>query len=344
MLQRSLLALLYAAAGIASALNVKGGQQQCPDEGGSSEGQDGIAITVDLSNSEDAANLENLLKGLESCSWAQQIPKYIFYNDQAKHPRDIFVLQESFSDLNVKLIDMDKPLDGLHMWSHPQEMTAKEFDDDYGLGYRMMCDTWATRMPEVAKRLGLKYLMRLDSDSKLTCTADRQQNPFDVMRSKCLKYGYYNLSRDFWWLTKGFKEFLIGYLMSREGHFLKDAMENVGSVTLEPEKVIAIRPQGAPDAGHSVWLGRKMFYNNFEILKVDHFLQDSVKEFTEAVASNKGIYLHRWGDAVIRYYQVTLFAKKEEIQCFSSADFSYSHPNSLGQGSNDDGTCTKQIV
>eukprot|EP00930_Biecheleria_cincta_P002831 TRINITY_DN10380_c0_g1_i1.p1 TRINITY_DN10380_c0_g1~~TRINITY_DN10380_c0_g1_i1.p1 ORF type:complete len:621 (-),score=102.78 TRINITY_DN10380_c0_g1_i1:25-1887(-) len=309
---------------------------------GNASGHDGIIIMVDLSNDQDIANLWALLGGLKSCSWSQKIPKYILYNDQARHQSTVNDFKTRFG---VVAVDMDKQLGDLRIWSHPQEYSeSTKFADSYSLGYRMMCEAWGVKMPEVAKRLGLKYFMRLDSDSKMTCDADRQQSPFDIMRSKRLKYGYYNLSRDFWYWTQGFRAFLIGYAATHQKNFLPGAMESMASLIADPDRISVKRAAGSQQQGEVVWLGRKMFYNNFEILQVDHFLQDSVKDFTAAVAKSQGIYKHRWGDAVIRYYQVALFAKPEEIGCFSDDVFHYSHANNLNEGRNSEGACTKQIV
>jgi len=320
----------------------KQSQPKCLDSQRGSAGHDGIIIMIDLSNVKDVENVGKLFAGLKSCSWSQKIPKYMLYNDHARHQDTLNSFMERF---DVRAIDMDKPLGELHIWSHPQEYSeSTKFHDKYGLGYRMMCEAWGIKMPEVARRLGLKYFMRLDSDSKMTCDADRQQSPFDVMRSKCLKYGYYNLSRDFWFWTQGFRDFLIGYASTHKKNFLPGAMESMASLYAEPDKIVSKRAAGLPDEGKEIWLGRKMFYNNFEILQVDHFLQDSVKDFTAAVAKSHGIYKHRWGDAVIRYYQVAFFAKPEEVGCFDSDEFHYSHANTLNKGRNREGTCTRQIV
>lgn len=59
--------------------------------------------------------------------------------------------------------------------------------------------------------------------------------------------------------------------------------------------------------------GVRLVYNNFEVTKVDFFLRDEVWTFTEAVYRSQGIFKYRWGDAVLRYLTLALFAKPEEV-------------------------------
>ena len=56
----------------------------------------------------------------------------------------------------------------------------------------------------------------------------------------------------------------------------------------------------------------RLFYTNLEAARVAHFRRPDVRAFTEAVRQSGGISRHRWGDAIVRYMQVALFATPEQ--------------------------------
>ena len=69
----------------------------------------------------------------------------------------------------------------------------------------------------------------------------------------------------------------------------------------------------------------RVFYNNFEVAKVAHFLRPDVRNFTDAVRRGGGIFQRRWGDAIVRYMQVALFARPDEVYCFGPQELAYCH-------------------
>merc|ERR1712007_381527 len=73
--------------------------------------------------------------------------------------------------------------------------------------------------------------------------------------------------------------------------------------------------------GYGAW----SFYNNFEVAHVPFFLCPEVQEFTKAVIDSQMIILRRWGDAVVRFFQVVLFATAAQIHCFNGSEITYSH-------------------
>jgi len=70
-------------------------------------------------------------------------------------------------------------------------------------------------------------------------------------------------------------------------------------------------------SSHQVyWFRSPMFYNNIELVKVSYLEDPRVREFTETVVeASKGTYGYRWGDAIIRYWQVVLFSKRQDVWC-----------------------------
>ena len=41
--------------------------------------------------------------------------------------------------------------------------------------------------------------------------------------------------------------------------------------------------------------------NNWEICDMDFFTQPQIKHFVDYIMETNGIYLYRWGDAILRY-------------------------------------------
>ena len=46
----------------------------------------------------------------------------------------------------------------------------------------------------------------------------------------------------------------------------------------------------------------RIFYTNFEVVKIDFIRSSSYPSFIQAINETMGIYKFRWGDALIRYY------------------------------------------
>ena len=84
----------------------------------------------------------------------------------------------------------------------------------------------------------------------------------------------------------------------------------------------------------------RLFYTNFEIGRVRHFLRTDVREFTHAIRRSNGIFRYRWGDAIVRFLQVALFATSREVYCFTGAQLAYCHSGCCtGSGSYDAKCC-----
>lgn len=183
----------------------------------------------------------------------------------------------------------------------------------------------------LAHELGLEYYLRLDSDSVLTCSddvrlkgtqaeplgikeksnltyfkADAEYSLFDAVSKDGHVYGYYDSRTEAW-------------AASRHLHkFVKDYSQNH---TLNLSGKIASGVMAKRDSGPS-----EGFNTNMEVVDVTYFLRDDIQEFTRSVASNHGIYDWRWGDAIIRYWQVALFSEHQDIKCLTSEDhITYSH-------------------
>lgn len=70
-----------------------------------------------------------------------------------------------------------------------------------------------------------------------------------------------------------------------------------------------------------------LFYNNFEVAHVPFFFRPEVRHWTAAVMDSGGIYKYRWGDAVLRYLTLALFAEPNQIMhARKDVELPYCHP------------------
>jgi hypothetical protein len=67
------------------------------------------------------------------------------------------------------------------------------------------------------------------------------------------------------------------------------------------------------------------YYNNFEITKVKFFQRKDVCHWVEFIDSTYGIFKYRWGDAVLRYLTLALFAERQEVLYRDNYNLSYCH-------------------
>jgi hypothetical protein len=128
--------------------------------------------------------------------------------------------------------------------------------------------------------------MRLDSDSMILSPVK-----FDL-------FGYMQKS-----------DFLYGFISDA----LTDRVEYTAGLWPLAEQVIqAGRHPVYKTLYHDIPEGR-CFYTNFEICRLDWFRQAAWSEFFSEIDRAGGIYTTRWGDHIIRYLGVNLFAPPGHI-------------------------------
>ena len=69
------------------------------------------------------------------------------------------------------------------------------------------------------------------------------------------------------------------------------------------------------------------YFNNFEVTRVDFMNQAHVRRWHEAVTEMEpfGVYRFRWGDALIRYLTLAMFAAPDMISYHNNTEY-YEHP------------------
>ena len=136
--------------------------------------------------------------------------------------------------------------------------------------------------------------MRIDDDSYIHSDVDL----FRLFHETKADYGYFKFSYDPFFVSFGYNDLVRDYIK-----------EN--NLTHHIPNYVNIKE------GHS-----PVFYNNFEMVKISHFKRKDVREFNERVKQSGGIFEYRWGDAISRFFQITLFTDK--VKCFTDG-FEYSH-------------------
>lgn len=256
-------------------------------------GKDGIVVLLEMGNAVDVESLLRLYRNVEHCPWARSIPFFVLYDDRARHLDVLAKLSHKAPSAHfVDLLEHG-------LWTHPDLTAVPDGPGNHSLGYRMMCDLFATRIQRVARLLGLDYYLRLDADASLTCS-ESVQNPFLTMRQNGAVYGY----------VKTFVE------AARYGVSMSAAVLDYAQTV--PTSYSIFESIQWRDRHQSYWLRSPLFYNNIELVKVSYLEDPRVRRFTETVVeASKGIYGRRWGDAIIRYWQVVLFSGIGDVWCMT---------------------------
>jgi len=160
--------------------------------------------------------------------------------------------------------------------------------------YKSMIGFWLLDVFDIAHQRGFEYVMRLDTDSLLDGTP--KEDPFKTLHNNDAAYGY----RAFCYEAPGAEDV---WEMMRE-HVAKEKI----APSFEGFKLDGSGP--AP-----------MVYTNFEVSNVSFFLRPDVRKF--ATEMLRGTQKFRLGDAVIRAFQLGLFAKQEQVIHLDS--FRYRH-------------------
>jgi hypothetical protein len=170
--------------------------------------------------------------------------------------------------------------------------------------YHQMIRFWFKLIFEIEEIQRFEYVMRLDTDSRLI---GRWFNVFELMRTRQLVY------------------------LANEQHF---ELEKVlpGTMNLQKffvayQKQIKLVPQDQAKVDSAFTKdGIRTYYNNFEVFQTKFFRRTSVRAWIDAIDASHGIYKYRWGDAMLRYLTLALFAKDYQIGHRTQLNLSYCHP------------------
>jgi alpha 1,2-mannosyltransferase len=178
-------------------------------------------------------------------------------------------------------------------YPHPTDEGHRGF----GMGYRHMCNFFAGSLYEQPILQNYEYYLRLDTDSFIL--SKLHYDIFEWIRAHKCEYGFIEsaIHQDHPKVIEGLWDETRQWLLAN----------NIKTYT--PFETL---PEG------------KMFYTNFELGKVSSYSPGSAYyEYYSFIKKTGGIFIHRWGDAPIKYLGVSLFIKPEAVQ--SVYGFIYQH-------------------
>ena len=153
------------------------------------------------------------------------------------------------------------------------------------LGYRDMCKFFAIDVFFDKELDDVEYFIRLDTDSFFISTTNKFISDLQKIDSD---YGYIKntIQKEDKAVSLGFGKCLYKFCYKNRTNFFKNKkfINICQDATLKP----------------------KIFYTNFEIVKLSWARSNKHKKFLRYIVNSKGIYNFRWGDALIRYYVVNL--------------------------------------
>jgi hypothetical protein len=157
--------------------------------------------------------------------------------------------------------------------------------------YLLMIRFWFKILFQLPQLKKYEYIMRLDDDSKLT---GKWMNVFDEIRRKNAVYFANNVDIDL-------EKQLPGTMNLKRITF-----DYVKQNDIKPKQIKMLR-----DAfGNNTVLN---YYNNFEVMKMEFFRREEIRHWIESIDSTNGIFYYRWGDAILRYLTLALFAEQHEV-------------------------------
>ena len=162
------------------------------------------------------------------------------------------------------------------------------------LGYRDMCKFFAIDVFFDESLNEVDYFIRLDTDSFFIFTTNLFIKDLQKFNSD---YGYIKntIQKEDKGVSLGFGKCLYKFCVNNNANFLKsnNSIDLCQEATLNP----------------------KIYYTNFEIVKLSWARSNKHKKFLKHIVRSKGIYNFRWGDALIRYYVINILkAKVKELR------------------------------
>ncbi|CAF1412578.1 unnamed protein product [Adineta steineri] len=163
---------------------------------------------------------------------------------------------------------------------------------------------WFKTFFELPQLQGYEYIMRLDDDSELK---GKWINVFEEMRNKKAVYFANNLDIDL-------EKILPGTMVLKNVIF--EYVKNNNNITAKQPEML--RDAFTSDSVHN-------YYNNFEVTNTEFFRRADISHWVQAVDSTHGIFKYRWGDAILRYLTVALFAEQQYVLHRRNYNMSYCH-------------------
>jgi hypothetical protein len=169
--------------------------------------------------------------------------------------------------------------------------------------YQLMIRFWFKILFELPQFQDYEYIMRLDDDSKILGT---WINVFSEMRTK--RAVYFANSKDV-----DLEKTLPGTMK----------LQHIALKYIVLNNITVTQPEMIRDGFGDGYISN--YFNNFEVMKLEFFKRQDVRQWVEEVDRTNGIFKYRWGDATLRYVTVAMFAETYEVLHRSQYNLSYCH-------------------
>lgn len=208
---------------------------------------------------------------------ATQYPLLIWHEGNLLPEHQSYVLEKELND-NVQFIDVSRN------FCPPDDMTAPEFQDCYGIGYRLMCKFHTFDVWNFSRQF--EYILRVDEDCILESIIE---DPFIWAKNNSIDYGF--------------------SILTRETHFPTNA--NL------PRFVDAFQDFISTPTRREVY-DQCFPYTNLGVASTEFFLRADVNFFLWAAASEPDFLRFRWGDLPMIGLALKLFSSPDRILAIPS--------------------------
>lgn len=157
--------------------------------------------------------------------------------------------------------------------------------------YSLMIRFWFKILFELPQLKQYEYIMRLDDDSKLT---GKWINVFKEINEKNAVYFANNVDVDLEKRLPGtmkLKQITLNYIQQNK---------------IIPKQIETFHDAFGNDSIRN-------YFNNFEVIKMEFFRRQEIRQWIENIDSTNGIFYYRWGDAILRYLTLAIFAEKNQV-------------------------------
>ena len=232
------------------------------------------------------------------------------FNAKMKYPYIIFH-EEDFTHFRIEIGRQNLPHSRIFYQivdfkNLPDHITMEEYNNLIGqhcnnkpIGYRFMSYFNSNLVYTYPILDQLECVLRLDDDSEFLQPIT--YDVFKVMRDGDFDYGYLTVLSD-----------------------QSDCVFRLWEMVEE----YARRKRIEPTFFHS-WRKPNIFYNNFELSRLNIWRRKEYRDYIEYIDQSKGIFLRRWGDAPVKSLALSLFTPWTKIHQFK--DIKYRHQSVFTQ-------------
>ncbi|KAF7333269.1 Glycosyltransferase family 15 protein [Mycena sanguinolenta] len=178
--------------------------------------------------------------------------------------------------------------------------------------YHHMCSFFSYKIFNHPRIKDLTYYLRLDDDSYVREPACF--DPFEYMHIHNKSYAFRDSPPDMGWVTEGMWPFVSNYAQ-RHPDVERKLEEN--GFDWPPNRFWPL--------GFGERVNFPSYETNFDLVKVPRFRTPEMQDFLSDLASDpKRFYWYRWGDAPIRFAQVSMFLDVAQ-EAHRMCELPYSH-------------------